>query len=276
MAVTNYPPMTFRLISVIIGVIVLYVFLKAAKIPLFVPRNEWGRVLRLGVLNMVVWHVALMLVLPHLNSGRASVIAFTMPVFSAIWGTALYKQTVSVPQAILLAMAFAGIALLLTHEFLSLAGAPLMVLFLLAATSIWALGAQQLRRTPTKLNVVTVAFWMTVITGFGIFPFALVLEADKWVLPSTNVVLAILFNAVAIFGFCHTGWAVLARNLNPFVSSVSISLIPVIGVLSGAYFLGEEMHWQDGVAIICIGSAVLGVVLFGNNKRQLGRQEKLT
>lgn len=260
MAVMNYPPMTFRLLSVLLGIVVLYGYFRWKRISLQVPRQEWGLVLRLGVLNMVVWHLTLMIALPHLNSGRASVIGFSMPVFSALWGAWIYKQQVSAIQFMFLALGFSGIALLLANELSGLSGNPAMALLLLAATATWAMGAQQLRRAPTDLNILTIAFWMTAITALGILPVAVITEVEQWAMPSTRVSLAIIYNAVVIFAFCHTAWAVLARELHPLASSISISLIPVIGVLSGAYFLQEQLHWQDGAAILCIGAAVLGTL----------------
>lgn len=260
MAVTHYPPMTFRLASAILGIAAMYSCFKWAKISLFVPKEEWALVLRLGLLNMVVWHVVLMIALPHLNSGRSSVIGFTMPVFSAVWGVMLYRQHITRSQITCLVLGFIGVALLISSEFSSITGNLPMALLLLGATSVWALGAQQLRRARTDLSILTISFWMTVITAVAITPFSIVQEMDQWAVPSLQVSLAILFNAVIIFGFCHTAWAVLARQLSPVVSSVSISLIPVIGLLSGAYFLDEQLHWQDAAAIALITCAVLGTI----------------
>ncbi|NNC38708.1 MAG: DMT family transporter [Hyphomonadaceae bacterium] len=260
MAVTHYPPMTFRGLSILFGLGTIAIYFKTAGISFHVPRKEWGTVLRLGLLNMAVWHVLLMVALPHLNSGRASVIGYTMPVFSALWGASLYKQKFAKAHFIYIALALLGILLLLSTEFTSLSGAPLAAILLLGATATWALGTQQLRRTKTDLHILTIAFWMTVITAFAILPFSVGLERQNWAMPSVPVLLAILYNGVLIFGFCHTAWAYIARTLSPVASSVSISLIPVLGLLSGAFFLKEQLYWQDGLAIILIGTAVLGTI----------------
>lgn len=257
MAVTNYPPMTFRSLSAWVGVLCLWAFMRSRKISLHVARPEWGRILRLGLLNMVVWHVCLMLALPYLNSGRAAVIGYTMPVFSALWGAALYKQRVSLMHGACILAAFIGIILLLWKEFASLSGAPAAAFVLLGATATWALGTQQLRRAQTDLHILVIAFWMTVITAIVITFLAVFTESQHWGAPSLKVVGAIMYNGVIIFAYCHTAWAVLARTLSPVASSVSVSLIPVLGMLSGAYFLGETLSWHDGVAIFMIGSAVI-------------------
>jgi drug/metabolite transporter (DMT)-like permease len=37
-------------------------------------------------------------------------------------------------------------------------------------------------------------------------------------------------------------------------------MIPVLGALSGAWWLGEALHWQDGAAIVLMGGAIASVL----------------
>ena len=69
-----------------------------------------------------------------------------------------------------------------------------------------------------------------------------------------------------IFGFAQPAWFMLARTLPPVASSVSVMLIPVIGLLSGACWLGEALHWQDFVAIVAIVAAIAAVLLPGRRR----------
>ena len=55
-----------------------------------------------------------------------------------------------------------------------------------------------------------------------------------------------------IFGFAQAVWLILARDLPPIASSMSVMLIPVLGTVSGAWWLGEALHWQDGAAIVLV------------------------
>lgn len=58
-----------------------------------------------------------------------------------------------------------------------------------------------------------------------------------------------MFNAVLVFGFAQAAWFYLARSLPPVASTLSVMLIPVLGVFSGAVGLGEVLHWQDWAAV---------------------------
>ncbi|MFM1948333.1 MAG: putative inner rane transporter YedA, partial [Pseudomonadota bacterium] len=51
------------------------------------------------------------------------------------------------------------------------------------------------------------------------------------------------------FGFAHAAWFYLARSLPPVASTLSVMMIPILGVFSGAWALNETLHWQDWVAM---------------------------
>jgi drug/metabolite transporter (DMT)-like permease len=147
------------------------------------------------------------------------------------------------------AAAALGVVLLLWHEFSHLGGKPLGVMLALGAASTWALGTQLLRRTAMPVPTLVITFWMMVLTTVFITVLAVLFEQDRWVAPTQAVWGAILFNAVLVFGFAQAAWFYLARSLPPVASTLSVMLIPVVGVFSGALALGEVLHWQDWAAV---------------------------
>lgn len=260
-AVNGYPPFTFRALSMLLGLPCLALVMVGMRVPFAIPRRHWPELLLLAITNMVVWHVFLMLALPSLSSGRAAILGYTMPVFSALWGLALFSERLQPRQALGVAAAGLGVLLLLWHEFSRLSGAPMAGAALLFGTAIWALGTQQLRRTRIAAPTLAIAFWMTVLTTLVVGALSVALERPRWAMPPTLTLAAIGYNAVLIFGFCQPAWFSLARSLPPVASSISICMIPVLGLLSGAWMLGEVLHWQDAVAIGLIVSAIFAVLL---------------
>jgi drug/metabolite transporter (DMT)-like permease len=258
--VTGFPPLTFRALSMVLGVPVLGVALVALKVPFGVPRRHWPELAKLTLANMVAWHVLVILAMPLLSSGRAAILGYTMPVFSALWGATLFGQRLSRRQLAGVAAAAAGVALLLWHELSRLAGAPGGVAMMLAAALVWALGTQWLRASRMPVPTLAISFWMTTATTLLLVVLAVLVEAPRWVEPSDAVVGAIVFNAVVIFGFAHAAWFFLARSLPPVASTLSVMMIPVLGTVSGALWLGEKLHWQDGAAVtlmmVAIGSVL--------------------
>jgi drug/metabolite transporter (DMT)-like permease len=98
------------------------------------------------------------------------------------------------------------------------------------------------------------------LTAMVMTTLSITLEAPQWRVPSTATWFSIVFNAVLVFGFAHAAWFYLARSLPPVASTLSVMMIPVLGVFSGAAVLGEVLHWQDWTAmalmVVAIGSVL--------------------
>lgn len=259
-AVSVFPPMSFRALSMLLGLPCLLLMLRVLKVPLRVPRRHWPELAVLALTNMVVWHVGLMFALPELSSGRAAILGYTMPVFSVLWGVSVYGQQVDRRQSLGVLCAGSGVSLLLWHELVRMAGAPWAAVLLLAVTAVWALGTQQLRRTTMPVPTLAISFWMTVLTTLVVGVLAMATEMSHWAMPTPRVEAAIVYNAVLVFGFCQPAWFGLARELPPVAASVSICLIPVLGLLAGAVLLDEPLYWQDGAAIALIVAAIVVVM----------------
>lgn len=259
--IADYPPLLFRTVSMWLGLPVLWAVIRLQRVPLVISRTDWPEVAKLAVTNMIVWHLVAILSLQALSSGRAAILGYTMPIFSALWGYALFGERLRSRHLGGVAAAAAGVALLLWHEFATLAGQPWAALGMLAAACMWGLGTQQMRRTTVAAPTLAIVFWMTLASTLVMSIASTAFESTAWKLPGTTAWFAIAFNAVLIFGFAQAIWLVMARNLPPVASSMSVMLIPVLGTLSGAAWLGEQLYWQDGAAIVLVLIAIGSVML---------------
>lgn len=260
MGVSSYPPLSFRALSIWLGLPFLALGLKLLKVPFHLPRQHWRAVLVLAFFNMFIWHGCMILGLTQLSSGRAAIVGYTMPIFSALMGAAIYGTRLSGRNWLGVAAAATGVVLLLWHEVHRMAGAPAGVALLLISAASWAFGTQLMRHTHIPAHTLTLSFWMTALTALVLSALALGLESDRWQAPAAPVWVAIVYNAVLVFGFAQPAWLTLARDLPPMAAGLSVSLIPVLGVFSGAYALGEVLHWQDWTAVGLMVVAIASVL----------------
>jgi drug/metabolite transporter (DMT)-like permease len=258
--VTGYPPLTFRAASIVLGIPVLALAMALLRIPFAIPRRHWKELALLTLTNMLVWHVCIILAVRQLSSGRTAILGYAMPIFSALIGAMLFRAKLA-PRAWLgVGAALLGVVLLLWHEFTGLAGHPGGVALALFAACVWALGTQLLRHTRIDSPTLTIAFWMIVATGVFMTVLSAVFEHPQAQMPPEPVAWAIIYNAVLIFGFAHAAWFSLARSLPPVASTLSVMLIPVVGVFSGALWLREVLHWQDWTAVALMVAAIASVL----------------
>jgi drug/metabolite transporter (DMT)-like permease len=260
LGVTEYPPLTFRALSMWLGLPLLALGLVVLKVPFRIPRRHWRELFWLTATNMLVWHVCIILAVRTLSSGRAAILGYTMPIFSAVIGALYFASPLPRRAWLGVSAAALGVVLLLWHELTNLAGRPGGVLLALFAAAVWALGTQALRRSALPAPALAISFWMTVLTAIQMAILAFAFEADQWRWPQGVAAGAILYNAILIFGFANSAWIYLAKGLPAVASTLSVMMIPVLGVFSGAVWLREAVHWQDWTAValmmVAIGSVL--------------------
>lgn len=249
LGVTDYPPLTFRCLCLWLGLPVVVAVMVTRKVPFKVSRQDYREVFWLAMTNLVIWNVLIILAIKYLSSGRSAILGYTMPIFSALLGAWFFGTRLRLRNWIGVAAAALGVGLLLWNEMANLSGQPLAVLGALAAAATWAYGTQLMRNTHLIVPTLTLAFWMMLITALAMTVLCVALEYPQWQMPSGSTWFAIAYNAVLVFGFAQAVWLTLARTLPPIASTLSVMMIPILGVFSGALGLGEQLHWQDWTAV---------------------------
>ncbi|MCM0045039.1 MAG: DMT family transporter [Burkholderiaceae bacterium] len=266
LGVREFPPLTFRTLSMLGGLVVIGLAARMQRESLRVPAGQALTIVKLAVPNMLVWHALIILGVKLLSSGRAAILGYTMPVWAVLSGLAFFGDRISGRALLGVVLAMAGAALLLSSEFANISGQPLGTLFALLAAAAWGFGTVLMKRTRLDMPTISLTFWMLALTTSVMCLLSLLFERDQWRLPEAVEWAAIAYNAAIIFGFAHVVWFRLARLLPPVMSSLSVMFIPVVGTFSGAWMLGETPHWQDYTAMLLILGA-MSTVLF-TPKRQ--------
>jgi len=119
----------------------------------------------------------------------------------------------------------------------------------------------QMKRTKIALPTISLTFWMVGLATIVMAVATVAIERDIWRAPLPVEWGAIIYNALLVFGFAHVVWFSLARKLPPVASGLSVMMIPVVGVFSGALMLGETPHWQDYAAMVLMLAAMSTVLL---------------
>lgn len=259
--VQDFPPLSFRTMSMVGGLPVLWLAARLQGISLGIPKGKLPDVMRLAVPNMLIWHVFMILGVKMLSSGRAAILGYTMPVWAVLSALAFFGERPLRAAWVGIGCALAGALLLLSSEFAALAGNPLGTMFALVAAAGWGYGTVLMKRSFIAMPTISLTFWMLTLTTAVMAIAAFVLERSAWHLPDAGTWATIVYNAVIIFGFAHVVWFQLARTLHPIASSLSVMMIPVLGVFSGAWLLEETPHWQDYAAMALILVAMSTVLL---------------
>jgi drug/metabolite transporter (DMT)-like permease len=259
--VRDFPPLTFRTMSMIGSLPIIWLAARMQGVSLAIPKGRVAQVALLAVPNMLIWHVFMILGVKLLASGRAAILGYTMPVWAVLFALVFFGERPARRAWVGVACAFAGALLLLSSEFSALAGNPLGSIFALIAAAGWGYGTVAMKRSSINMPTISLTFWMLALTTSAMIMASTLLESFAWHMPDRATWMAIVYNAAIIFGFAHVVWFSLARTLPPVASSLSVMMIPVLGVFSGAWILRETPHWQDYAAMGLILVAMSTVLL---------------
>jgi drug/metabolite transporter (DMT)-like permease len=260
--VTFVGPMTFRSASMVGGIVVLLALIWQQGQSLRVPREYWGELFAIAAANMAVWYVFAMYGVAQLASGRAAILGYTLPIWSALWGILIFGDKANSRLWFGVIAALAGVVLLMFNEFGTLTGRPLGTLSMLLAAACWGYGSHLMRRRKQATPVLVITFWSLILSLLTCGLLAFLFERTGWTRPPSRLEWgAILYNAILVFGLVQVWWFRLATILPPVASGLSVMLIPVVGVFSAMILLGEQPGWPDYVALGCILVAISSVLL---------------
>jgi drug/metabolite transporter (DMT)-like permease len=266
-ALSEVPPWTFRSFCLGLGAAVLFSALRAGGQRIVLPTGHWGRLCGLALLNITSWNMLVAFGIAMIPSGRAAILAYTMPLWAVPLSVWLLGERVTRAKLAGLALGLSGLALLLLESFSGFGRAPLGALLVVGAAISWALGTVLQKRYPVTLPVGLYTAWIMLIGGVPIFVGALVLE-DWNSLKEVGVAawLGTAYNVFIAFAFAHWAWIKIATSVPVSVFSISMLLIPVVGVVSGMLFLGERPTWAEYAALLLVLAALLTVLRPGRGR----------
>jgi drug/metabolite transporter (DMT)-like permease len=261
-AVVDFPPWLFRWWTMVLGLVALGTYMLRQKLSFVIPRVHWWRFAWLTLLNAVIWHMLAVYAIRNLSSGRSAILGYTMPIWVVVITVAINKTRLSRQEWLAVGATAVGIAALLWDELSKLAGKPFWVTVMLFTAAVWALGATEMRRKPlpASLSSTTVGFWMLVVTMVSLGMGSALIERTEWQMPSAPQWWAIAYTGLAAIAFAQIAYLHLARTLPSVIMGLSMMMIPVVGVFSGAWFLNEALRAADWVALVAIVVAIVSVV----------------
>ena len=255
-------PLYFRATTMTGGALLLLAWFTSRGHDMRLPRNAWIPLALLAAPNVLGWHLFSILGVRELASGRAAILGFTMPIWTAVLAALFFGERLTRRVLIGVACAAVAIALLVAHEVVALAGRPLGIFWMQLAALSWAFGTILMRRTRLALSTQAITVWMMLLSSGAFWLIAPVFEPwPRWQF-SAPMWVALAWGVAINYGIAQVVWFDLARTLPPTASAFSIMAVPIVGTVSAIAIVGEVPRWQDWAAalfvILAIASALLG------------------
>ena len=248
-ALSEIPVLTFRTIVLATATLVLFVILKLRGERFAVPAGKWPTLIGASLMNIGVWNIATSLAVLYIPSGHASVLAYTMPLWVAVIGFAVFRQHLSSRLLAALAIGAGAVAALMIPNFASYANAPAGLFWGLLAGFCWAIGTFMVKRTSWPGMGLSLTFWQVFLCLPPIALGALIFDGlpTRW--PSAATIVATLYTGAIPMALGTAAWFALVKLLPTQVAALSSIAIPILAIISGILILHEPLSALQAVAI---------------------------
>ncbi|HET7198110.1 MAG TPA: DMT family transporter [Burkholderiales bacterium] len=261
LALSEIPPWTFRSICLGLGSLVLFTVLRLGGQPFVWPRGRFRRLWLLAVLNISAWNVLIAFGVKMIPSGRAAILAYTMPAIAIPLSVWLLGERLAAGKLVGLALGMGGMALLMGEGLAGLGASPLGSVLVLGAATSWALGAVLQKKYPVAMPTGSYTAWIMLLGAVPIVAGALLFEDTAWLRTVGPAAIAgTAYNVFIAFAFAHWAWIRLATSMSVSSFSLSMLVIPVVGVFSGVVFLGERPSWTEYLALLLVLGSLASVL----------------
>jgi drug/metabolite transporter (DMT)-like permease len=257
-ALSELPVLTFRTIVLTTALIVLYAILRLRRDSFAVPKGRWPALILASAMNIGVWNIATSMAVLYIPSGHASVLAYTMPLWVALIGFAVFRQPLTGRLLTAILIGAAAVVALMLPNFGSYANAPWGLFWGLTAGFCWAIGTFVVKRTSWPGMGLSLTFWQVAISWPPIALGAAIIDGMPSHLPSTVALVATLYTGAIPMALGTAAWFALVKLLPAQVAALSSIAVPIVAVLGGMILLHEPLSPLQAVAI---GSTVISLWL---------------
>jgi drug/metabolite transporter (DMT)-like permease len=230
-------------------------------------RGNAGWLVLVGLLNMAVPFWLLSWGETRIDSGLASIIQGSVPIFNAVIAFGFFREVrVTGLRLAGVGIGFVGVALLVGAQ---PHGKVLGAIAVVGMALCYAIGQLLTARNLASVQPPVIAFATTAVAALTMLPFGLAQAPNH--LPHWKTVAAVLTLAIPLTALAFLIFYEIIAGAGAAYASLVTYLVPPIALLYGAIFLGERF----GAAAIGGLALILGGVALGTGRLRFRRRRTL-
>jgi drug/metabolite transporter (DMT)-like permease len=262
-AVKHVPPLTYVWLRLSIAAAAMWLFLRAKGQDLGLPREVWGSILLLALLNNALPFTLFGWGQTHIASGLASILNATTPIWGVLVAHFLTVDERMTPRKIAgVLRGFGGVATMIGPTLLANIGTDALAqLACVMAALSYALAAVWARRFRSMgVSPLSVTTGQLTAGALMMLPLALLVD-QPWTqaIPPLGAWGAIVALALLCTAFGYVLYFRLIETSGATNALLVTLLVPPVAIVLGALFLDEALAAQDflGLGLIALGLAAI-------------------
>ncbi len=276
-AVQVLPAMTLGGLRFAIASVLLFIVMRLRKESLALQREDFLNVFIAGAVGITIYFYFENNGVKYTSASAASLIIASIPVFSVIIESLIYKKAVSPRTIISLALSVIGVCLVVGLDIEALLGSGYLKGYLMMGGAVVSWVAYSVASTPLfeKYSQLKVIFWQAIIGLACFIPFAL-MEQTVWADVTREIWIHVVI--LGVFASAIGFWVYLCALdiLGIGESSYYLNLIPVVTIIAGYFYLGETLSMIQLVGGLVIIASVFMISASGKGDGNTAESNKLT
>lgn len=258
------PPLTYAALRLALGLATVVVVLGWQRRLSLPGREDVPIVLSVGLVQIAAGIVIQNLALQVVPAGRSAVLVYTMPLWVAALLALVFAVRPRRNELIGVVLGIGGLVLLLNPVSIdwSVPGELWGSVGLIVNAVLWAAVTIHIRRHRWTRTPFDLQPWQLLAALLPIALAAIVVDQGqgvRWVLATVAI---LLYSGVLATAFATWATQAITRSLGAQASATGFLAIPVVGLVSGALILGEQLGPLDvaGFALVLGGVAAASLV----------------
>lgn len=246
----DWPPLFARGISGVVATLILFAIAAANRERLGVPRKAWGLLLLASFTNVFAWMGFTTISMTTLSISESALLVYTMPIWATLLAWPILGTRPKPRDVAGLILGFSGLFVLFSGHPLGLASDKIVSIALaLGAAILFALGSLLITRS-TPVAPISFVAWQIGLGSLPMVVLGLAFEHPDMSALRIDSGLMLAYMTLVPMGTCYLTWFAAIRRLPATTAAVGMLSVPVIGILTGALFLGDGIGWREICAII--------------------------
>ncbi len=265
--------LAFRFTASFVGMIIMVLFKKVTISP---DKKNLFKICLVGLLYPIAFFSFQTFGLVHASSSEAGILQSTTPIFTMILSAIFLKERTTIYQKISILLSVLGVIYIFIMQGAGFDYTKILGMLLLTLSSLSTAGYYVLARKSLKEVSVTDISFVGILMGFFVFNTASIVS--HFLKGTLNQFTAPLQNFEFIASILYLG--ILASLVTSLLSNYALSKIQaakmsvfgnlrtVIAILSGAFFMKEQLFSYHIIGSIMIIAGVIGTNYAGHKSEQ--------
>ncbi len=240
--VETIPPITLGFYRFVIASVLLFFIKRIKEKEVRMKKKDISLFAVAGFLGVTLYFIFENNGIMLLDASTASLIIATIPIFSLISESIIFKVKMTGLKIISIILSFIGVYLVVGGDINSLinSGKGVGYIMMFGAVISWVIYSLVTKPLSRKYSQLVIVYYQTLFGTILFIPF-IFFETVKWSEVTGNIILNVLYLGIFCSAIGYVTYVYAIKHLGIAVSSIYLNALPLVTLIAAFFILNEEI-----------------------------------